>query len=396
MKSEYNDRINKIYLDKTVYEATLKRMRLLFDEFPNVVASFSGGKDSTVVVNMALKVAEEKGRLPLKVMFIDQEAEWLTVIDYVRKVMSDDRIEPLWFQMPIRLFNATSTKEAWLHCWGEGEDWIRPREDISIKENNYGTDRFKKLFKNILKVDYPDTKTCYLSGVRTEESPARYVALTGRPTYKHITWGKVLDKKRQHFTFYPLYDWSYVDIWHAIADNGWDYCKIYDLYYQYGIPATQMRVSNVHHETAIHSLFFLQEVEPDNWDKIANRISGIDTAGKMGKANFFVKQKDLPFMFTGWKEYRDYLLEKLTEDPKIEKKFRRKFKRMDKKYADMANKGHMYREMVNTIIANDFDLTKLQNWERRPAVYLFRKWKRGDIKREEIENERNRYFIPEE
>ena len=57
---------------------------------------------------MALLVAEEMGRLPLKVMFLDQEAEWQNVIDYVRDVMTDPRIDPMWFQVPIKMTNSTS------------------------------------------------------------------------------------------------------------------------------------------------------------------------------------------------------------------------------------------------------------------------------------------------
>src|SRR3990167_1853639 len=105
----------KFYLDQNVFDAALERIRWLFDEFPNVVVNISGGKDSTVVLNLALMVAEEKGRLPLKVMFIDQEAEWQTVIDYIREIMADPRVDPKWLQVPIRLFNATSTIEPWLH-----------------------------------------------------------------------------------------------------------------------------------------------------------------------------------------------------------------------------------------------------------------------------------------
>lgn len=66
----------KVYKKQSVYDAALDRIRYLFDEFPNVIVGFSGGKDSTVVLELALIVAREKNRLPLDVLFIDQEAEW--------------------------------------------------------------------------------------------------------------------------------------------------------------------------------------------------------------------------------------------------------------------------------------------------------------------------------
>lgn len=115
----------RIYLNKDVRQAATERMEWLFNEFENVVVCFSGGKDSTVTLNIALEVAEKLNRLPLKVMFLDQEAEWQTVIDYIREVMDDPRVDPIWLQIPIKLFNATSAKESWLYCWEEGEELIR-------------------------------------------------------------------------------------------------------------------------------------------------------------------------------------------------------------------------------------------------------------------------------
>jgi len=366
----------KIYKQDNVMTAALKRINYLFDEFEEVIVGFSGGKDSTVCLNLTLQVAEERGRLPVKVCFVDQEAEWQTVIDYVERVMTDPRVTPLWFQMPIKIFNSTSTIESWLMCWEEGAKWMRDRWPGSITKNVYGTDRFAELFTKILEVDFKDKKTCYIAGVRCEESPTRFMGLTSFATYKAITWGKALNKKLQHFTFYPLYDWSYTDIWKAIHDNHWDYCKIYDYMYQHGVKVQNMRVSNVHHETAVQSLFYLQEIEQDTWNKLTKRIAGISTAGHMPGESFFVP-KELPYMFTDWKEYRDYLTENILTDPLVREKFRAKFIEMDEKYADIGSSTDMYKNQINSLLTNDFHFTKLGNWERRPEVNSWRKWKRG-------------------
>mgnify|MGYP003674957716 FL=1 len=139
----------KIYRKINVFDEALNRVRFLFEEFDNVVVGFSGGKDSTVVLNLALKIAEEKNRLPLKVMFIDQEAEWQNVIDYMHTVMEDKRVEPMWFQMPFKIFNATSNQSQWITAWEKDGEHMRPQVDYAIKENKYGTDRFYDLFNAI-------------------------------------------------------------------------------------------------------------------------------------------------------------------------------------------------------------------------------------------------------
>jgi predicted phosphoadenosine phosphosulfate sulfurtransferase len=219
----------KIYRNESVLEAAKNRLRFLFDEFEEVVVNISGGKDSTVVYHLALEIAKEKGRLPLKVLFLDQEAEWQATIDQVRYSMERPEVTPLWYQIPIRLFNATSAEEHWLQCWDPAEEpkWMRPKESYSIKENSYGTDRFTEVFKAIMKKDF-GPKSCHIVGVRAEETPARTLGLTTAATYKWITWGKIIDKGRDQYNFYPIYDWGPVDVWKAIHDHNWPYNRCPD------------------------------------------------------------------------------------------------------------------------------------------------------------------------
>lgn len=367
----------KIYCKQNVFDAALDRIRWLFDEFPNVICGVSGGKDSTVVFNLTLRVAREKGRLPLKCLFIDQEAEWAATIDQIRYIMEHPDVEPMWFQIPIKLFNATSTIDHWLYCWDpEAKDrWMRPQEDYSFKENRYGTDRFGEIFGAIVAKEFPDTPTCYIAGVRTEENPKRFIALTYNTTYKWVTWGKKLNDRCKHYTFYPIYDWSYTDVWKAIHDNGWRYNAIYDVQYQHGVSLKDMRVSNVHHETAVHALFYMQEVEPETYEKLTQRLAGIDMAGKMGTTDYFVR--DLPFMFKDWAEYRDYLLEKLIDNPDWKASFRKEFDRQEALYGDTEYGAEMRRNQINSLLTNDWEHIKLANWERRPCIYNVRKAKQG-------------------
>ena len=350
----------KIYKQSNVYDEALNRIRMLYDEFPVVIVSFSGGKDSTVVLELTKQVARERNRLPLTVMWLDQECEFEATAEYVKRVMYDPDINPMWMQIPFRLANATSATESWLNVWGEGEEWVREQDPISLKENTYGTDRFVKLMEAIITQTWPDTPVAALTGVRTEESPARFVGSTTDATYKWITWGNKIDSKRNHYTFHPIYDWSYIDVWKAIWDNKWDYNTHYNELFRYGTPVRNMRVSNYHHETAVHSLFMLQEIEPDTYQKATQRISGLDTAGKMGKNDWFVP--DLPFMFKDWVEYRDYLLEHLVIDPKPREDFRKYSISLETRYS--RSKGpDMYRAHINSILCNDYDMTKLKNWE---------------------------------
>lgn len=352
----------KIFSEQNVLEAARERVRWAYQNFPTVYVGFSGGKDSTVVLNLALEAAEELGRLPVPVVFLDQEAEWQSVTDYVREVMSDPRVSPRWLQVPFKLFNATSAEHPWLYCWDESkkDEWIRPKEPCAIKKNVYGTDRFHKMFPLFLRYHHFTKPACYLAGVRCEESPSRMMGLTQTETYKGVTWGKCLDHRRNHFTFYPIYDWSISDVWKAIHDHGWKYTKLYDYMYQYGVPVSRMRVSNLHHETAVRSLFYLQEIESETWGKIQSRLAGINTAGHLGLD--FYGPKSLPPMFESWTEYRDYLLENLIADVEQRAKFAAAFAAYDSRYDDPNVLGALMAVEISTILVNDIDSTKLKNF----------------------------------
>jgi predicted phosphoadenosine phosphosulfate sulfurtransferase len=369
----------KIYSKKNVFDAGLDRIRMLFDEFEEVVVGYSGGKDSTVCLELSLIVAREKNRLPLKVMFLDQESEWKATIDLVEKVMAREEVEPMWFQMPLLMSNNASAYERFSKCWDEDhpEKWVHPKNPISIKENVYNCDRFHDMFGAVFRHHYKGKKACYIAGVRTEENPKRYVALTHSATYKWITWGKVLTKNEDHYTFYPIYDWGYTDIWKAIHENNWEYNTVYDELYRKGYTIPAMRVSNLHHETALQSLLKVQEIEPDTWLKIQAHVSGANTIKHL-KFDAFSCPKELPYMFESWEEYCYHLIENIVQEDK--------YKDLMKKHIEADTKGYyglqpirdaFFQIMITTLMSSDWDMSKYANWKIRPDVYGYRCFMQG-------------------
>ena len=366
----------RIYLNKNVFDAAIERIEFLFDEFNNIIVGFSGGKDSTVVLELTLMVAKRRNRLPIKVMWIDQEAEWEATVEMAEYEMTREEVEPLWLQIPFNMTNNASSFSRFNYCWDpEQKDlWIHPQHPISKKVNDYGVSRFHELFGAIIDKEFQGHKACYISGVRTEESPQRNMGLTQSACYKYITWGAKLNHKKELYTFYPIYDWSYTDVWKAILDNDWKYNKIYDLYYNYNVPIYQMRVSSLHHETALNNLTLIQQLEPQTWERLCARIGGANTVKHLNK-NSFNCPKELPYMFQSWKEYAYYIIDNLVVDNENKEKVKHQLSLLEKQFTHPAIAKDMYRSIINTVLSNDWDFTRLNNWRTNPNVGIYRSWK---------------------
>ena len=374
---------DRMYLPENVLEAAQARIRYLFKEFPVIVAGVSGGKDSSVVFELCLAEAKRQSR-PLHVLFIDQEVEWSATIDVIEATMQTEGVVPHWLQVPFNLFNSTAFDKDWFRCWDEKQEanWIRPKHPLSVKENIFGTDRYKDLYYHFMDTTFPDQRVALIGGVRTEESPARYIGLTQGLTYKWIAWGRgsTLHRRRdQHFTFYPIYDWSYTDVWKFIHDNKVQYNDVYNQQYRLGMTPRQMRVSSLVHETAIQNLEYVQEYDKELWDRILVRAESANAIKTM-KKHMVHMPDDLPYMFgigpEGWREYRDHLLKHLIAE-KNREKFVKRFERMELTYGPMNHKDELYRAQIGCMLANDHFMTKLDNWENRGELNSYRKWKRG-------------------
>ncbi len=93
----------KVLTGENVLRAAIARIEWIFETFPSVCLSFSGGKDSTVLFHLLADVARRKKRR-FSVLFIDWEAQYQCTIEHIQKMreMYHDVTETFyWVALPL-------------------------------------------------------------------------------------------------------------------------------------------------------------------------------------------------------------------------------------------------------------------------------------------------------
>lgn len=347
---------------QNVLEAARERIAIIFDNFEDVQVSISGGKDSTVLLALALQEAERRNR-KIGVFFLDQEAEYAATIDLVRRQMQHPLIIQKWYQVPIYMTNATSYSEYFLHAFGENEQWMREKEPIAVRsiQGEYPK-RFYEFFPFIEK---QNPNAAYLIGLRAEEGIMRYRAVTKHAGWGGHRWSTLSECGAARF--YPIYDWTWNSVWRFIYDYNLPYNKMYDLMFWGGYSVYKMRVSNLIHEKAYRCLIDLPKFEPDTYDKLCQRIGGISTAARYASEKLVFSNKKLPTHYKSWREFRDFLLQNLPSSEHL--------LRFEKRFAKQEQNERTYQSQVGQLLVNDYENSKAFDTKKsEKTLKLKEKW----------------------
>jgi len=305
----------KTYIGKSVLVAAVERIGYTFDHFEEVCVSFSGGKDSTVMLHLVMEEAIRRNR-KVSLLFIDLEAQYRYTIDHVRACYDkyQEHITPYWICLPISLRNAVSVFEPKWICWDKDveEKWVRTPPPIAITDEKY----FPFFYKGIEFEDFVPKfaewlsqhshtgdglgkLTCQMVGIRCDESLNRYrtIAKANKKTFQEKRWTTWMGGAC--YSGYPIYDWSTQDIWvyHGIY-KAMPYNKLYDRMYQAGLSIHQSRICQPYGDDQRKGLWLYHIIEPETWGKVVARVNGANSgalyAQERGNINGTIKIQKPP------------------------------------------------------------------------------------------------------
>lgn len=313
------------YLKQNVYEAFQERMHFLFREFDNVFVSFSGGKDSGLLLNMVLDF--RKRYYPARrigVFHQDFEAQYTVTTEYVEKTFRRLEKEPMaelyWVCLPMATRTCFSSYQMYWYPWDDTKEdiWIRPMPRhpyvINLQNNPMTTYRYRmhqedlaKQFGRWYRISHGDRKTVCLLGLRADESLQRYSGILNKKHgYQDRCW--ISKQFKDAYVASPLYDWSISDVWHATALFGYEYNRLYDLYYMAGLKPSQMRVASPFNDSAKDSLNLYRVLDPEVWTRLVGRVRGANFGAVYGKTKALAyRSLSLPEGHT-WESYTKFLL----------------------------------------------------------------------------------------
>jgi predicted phosphoadenosine phosphosulfate sulfurtransferase len=387
--------MKKRYLTKDVFEAANDRIKETFDSFDNIYVSFSGGKDSSVMLHLIMDEAIKRNR-KVGLLFIDWECQFDLTISYVKKIYQkySKNIDSYWVQLEIMTNNSTSMIEPTWKSWDESkkELWIRQKDTISITDKN----TFPFYFDNITFEEFVPLfaewysngkKTACFVGLRAQESLNRYRTIIREDVNRFENRNYTVKVTENAYNIYPIYDWKASDIWKYNHEYKKEYNSVYDLMYKAGLTIHQMRIDEPFGDEARKNLWLYQIIEPKTWQKLVSRMHGVNSGALYSKENGNVLGNlkiSLPKGHT-WESFSNFLLE--TMPPKTAEHYKNKIAKYIQWYKERGypevipdcadhklerdGKVPAWRQIAKTLLRNDywcrnlgFSITKSSNYEK--------------------------------
>lgn len=310
----------KRYTSENVYEAAVKRLERIYESFDKVYLSVSFGKDSSVMLHLAIEVARRLNRLPVNILYIDLEGQYQSTIAHAREMFDRPEVIGHWVCLPLNLRNAVSVHQPFWRCWDpeEKERWIRPMPEHSAVVSDPALFPFYKFgmefeeFVPAYAAWFADGgQVACMVGIRTDESLNRFrtIASLAKGRFDDLPW--TTEILPGVYNVYPIYDWKVEDIWTAVGKFKWPYNRVYDLMHMAGTPLSHQRICQPYGDDQRRGLDLFHRCEPETWTRVVSRVAGANFGAHYAKSALLGFRKMQKPPNHTWRSYTEFLLETL-------------------------------------------------------------------------------------
>lgn len=310
IRSEYSSKELATMIDtkKTAYDLALDNVKWCFDNFETICVSTSGGKDSSVLFDMCLREARSRGR-EIHLFYADEEFELSSSVEIVKWQMEQEGVIPHWYCPQIKMDNAYNKEKPFITIWEQGREWYHTPPSYAIFDN-LGQDTFGNFLDEFNRLMTKQYDSCInLIGMTAYEGLKRLKALKMTSYYFGKAWISNLNKG--YISGSPLEAMQVRDIWTYIALND---VRVND-YYAKSIPYVKdfrnVRVSSLLHEQTITGKEFLQNIYPDDYERMERIVGGINSTFALLKI-----RNRKPSAIPTYYEYMLFLLETIEKKRK--------------------------------------------------------------------------------
>jgi predicted phosphoadenosine phosphosulfate sulfurtransferase len=326
----------KIYQTYSVFEGAQDRISKTFDDFERIYVSFSGGKDSSVMMHMVLAEAQKRNRT-VGILIMDLEAQYKDTIEHLHHMVElyKDNIDLHWVCAQFLLRNAVTNYEPRWVCWDESKKdvWVRQKPELESNLSQYDFYQPKMEFEEFMVLfgEWYSGNGKHLTagfiGIRADESLHRYRAIVSRKDglcWKGYKWTTKIAKNL--YNIYPIYDWKTEDVWVFSGKNKHlPHNRIYDQMTKAGVKLSNQRLCQPFGDDQRKGLWLYHILEPDTWYKLVARVNGANSGalyiqdnGNMTGYNHITKPEGHT-----WQSFCNLLLN--TTPKKTQEHYRKRF-----------------------------------------------------------------------
>lgn len=283
--------MGRIWLGKSTMQAALERIDSIYSKGHRVVVSFSGGKDSTVCMELCVMVAKKRGMLPVEIVVQDEEVSYPGTYEFIEQTANRKDISCKWLVMRQPMLNIFNREVPYFWVMDDRlkpEEWVRTppyfaefTPDRAI-ETMVNSKRYPVEYEPPPMSDWDPNETRQMLvnviGLRAQESSKRAMGIASAGGY--ITGG---GKVGVAGALRPIYDWTDGDVWKFIKERKVPYNTAYDILLKMGVPGKKLRIGPpLLNAASVQALQIAARAWPHWFDRVCQRCPGARLAANFG------------------------------------------------------------------------------------------------------------------